>query len=138
MFPKIILQEEIPRHSVIAKEPCIVRPVDWLNPCKYVAVKIVDEYFPGRILEVSGKNPPILKICMFQGRKSACDGRIESCLRGCPKRLLTTADNGAVLTAEDIIFGVLEGNPYYGFIDPSKTEELFDLMTKLEKRQKSC
>lgn len=135
MLPQTDMQEEMLRYTAIAKEPSFGRPVDWFTPLEYVVVKIVDEYFAGKILEIKGKNPPILRICMFQGR-NACDDVTENCRRGCPKRLLTLADNGAVLNEKDLL-RLLEHPSGFGFpvLSYRNIEELYGKIEKLEKRQ---
>lgn len=126
---------EMFRYTVIDQGPRIPRIKGDFFLGQYMVCQIDNDYIPGRLLEISGRDPAVIKICMDQGR-SVCGWNMGGCEDdGCPFRLLTTADNGAVLTADDIIFGVLEGNPYYEFIDPGKAEELFDLIAKLEARQ---
>lgn len=130
-------QGEMFRYTVIEQGPRIPRTKKYFSPNQYLVCQVDEEYIPGRLLEISGRDPAVIKICMNQGR-SICSWNMDGCESGCPFRLLTTADNGAVLTAEDIVFGVLDNNPLYGFIDPSKAEKLFGLIVKLEKRQKIC
>lgn len=126
---------EMFRYTIIEQGPRIPRTKEDFSPDQYLVCQVDDEYIPGRLLEISGRDPAVIKICMNQGR-TVCSWDMGGCEDdGCPFRLLTTADNGAVLTAEDIIFGVLEGNPYYGFINSSEAERIFDLIAKLEKRQ---
>jgi hypothetical protein len=130
-----MFQGEMFRYAAIDVGPRISRPKSHFYPGQYLACRVDDDYIPGRLLEVIGRDPAILKICMDQGR-TLCGGGIDGCESSCPFRLLTTADNGAVLTAEDIIFGALDGNPAYRFINRERAEEIFDLIGKLEKRQK--
>ena len=134
MLPDGILMGEMFRYTVIEQGPRIPRIKDDFSPGQYLVCQIDKDYISGRLIKASGRDPAIITICVNQGR-SICSSGIDGCESSCPFRLLTTADNGAVLTADDIIFGVLEGNPYYEFIEPSMAEEIFDLIVKLEKRQ---
>jgi len=129
-----MLQGEMFRYAAIDAGPRIPRPKSHFYPGQYLACRLDDDYIPGRLIESIGRDPAILKICMDQGR-SLCEGGIDGCESSCPFRLLTTADNGAVLTAEDIIFGALDGNPAYCFINRKMAEEIFTVIEKLEKRQ---
>ena len=119
------------------------RPNDWFSPGQYAAIKIENAHLPGRIIEVIGDHPPIIKVCMYQGRKLCLD-YLKGCKPTCRKYLFTTSDHAGILGLGDLLF-VLENpelpesvDPRYSILAGQKAIQLFSLIDRLEIKQKCC
>lgn len=134
---------EVWRYGIISRGMRVPnRPKDWFSLDQYVAVRMEETHLPGRVIDVIGDHPPIIKVCVFQGRK-LCRDHFEGCKPSCRKHLFTTADHAGVLSLGDLLF-VLENPEPLNNLDPRnnipshQAEQLFGLIDKLEARQKSC